>query len=362
MTRTLALQLWDGGRLGDPVWLHLAWLGVVVLALGAFAIGAQRRAVRRLVDAQLAPELTSSVSWLRRWIRVGMVATSCLVLALALARPQSSPEEREVTRKGRDLVFVVDVSRSMLAEDLAPNRLERAKIWIEDLVDTMQGDRVGLVAFAGASVVKCPLTHDRAFFELSLEQLDPESAPSGGTKIGDAIRKTVRDVFVINPDTDDEDPKGDDAPAEDIGNRYRDIILITDGEDQESFPVEAATAAGDQGVRIIAIGLGDSDKGSTIPDGEGGVVTYNGQPVRSRLDTRTLKEIGTINSRNAFLNVGTGEIDLAQVYRDLIASAEQTTLGSTSVVEYQERFYILIGIAIVLLLLDGLIGDQRRSG
>src|SRR5207248_2088929 len=124
----------------------------------------------------------------------------------------------------------------MLAQDVAPSRLERTKIWINDLVGSLRGDRVSLVAFAGAAVVKCPLTLDYGYFRMSLEELSPGSVPRGGTLIGDAIRKTMSQVFDVGG-----------AAA----SRHRDIILITDGEDHESFPVQAAEQAGKDGVRII---------------------------------------------------------------------------------------------------------------
>lgn len=358
---TLALSLWSEARLADPVWLHAAWVGPLVLLIGAAAIASQRRAVSRLLDSELVGSVIAAVSWPRRWLRVLLVSLACLLIAGALARPQSSPREREVTRQGRDLVFVIDVSRSMLADDLAPTRLDRAKLWIRDVVDTMRGDRVGLVAFAGAAVIKSPLTHDRAFFELALDQLNPDSAPRGGTKIGDAIRKTTRDVFGIREDEGEDVNAGEGAAAPLPGGapRHRDIILITDGEDQESFPVEAAAAASAAGVRIIAIGLGDADEGTVLRDENGETITFQGSPVRSRLDGETLRRIATMDPRNAYLEVGTGEIDLEEVYRDLIASAEQTTLGSASIIEYEERFYLFIAAALVLLTIEGLIGERR---
>ncbi len=294
------------------------------------------------------------MSGVRRAARALLVAGAVLSLAFALARPQMGERTREVEQKGRDLVFVIDVSRSMLARDLAPSRLERAKIWINDLVDDLGGDRVGLVAFAGAPTIKVPLTQDRAFFRLALERLDTESAPRGGTMIGDAIRKVLDDVFEAR------DEEG--TPVE--TGRFRDIILITDGEDQESFPVRAAEQAGELGVRIIALGLGDSASGTPVPMAPGSdqFVRYNGERVLSRLDAKTLSEIANAVPGNAFLEVGTDEIDLAQVYRDLIASAEQTSFGSAQVTNYEERFVPFIGLALALLIADMLIGDGRRRG
>jgi len=345
----------ETARLADPVWAHALWAAPFAALLIVLAAGAKRRAIRRMVGAGMSAELVQGVASWRRLLRAVLLIAAIVAIGAALTRPQWNAQEREVERKGRDLVFLIDVSRSMLAEDLAPNRLERAKIWVKDLVDSTAGDRVALVAFAGAPSVVCPLTLDRNFFELQLELLNPDSAPRGGTAIGDAIRKAMTDVLRIDPDN----PNADDG-------RFRDIILFTDGEDQESFPVQAATAAGTAGVRIIALGLGSDESGAPLPaaDGDRGFQTYQGQTVVSRLDTTTLARIARASPQNAFLNVGTGEIDLAEVYRDLIATRDKATFGTASVLEYDDRFWVFIAIAIGLLALEPIVGEggRRRGG
>ncbi|MEM7754335.1 MAG: VWA domain-containing protein [Planctomycetota bacterium] len=344
----------DAARLADPVWLHALWAAPAALALIVLAAAARRRTVRRIVGSDMAGELVTGVApWRRRFKAVCLVLAIALTAA-ALARPQWNAREREVERRGRDLVFLIDVSRSMLARDLAPNRLERSKLWVKDLVSSLGGDRVALVAFAGAPAVVCPLTLDRSFFELQLERLGPDSAPRGGTAIGDAIRKSLADVMQIDP----ENPEADSG-------RFRDIILITDGEDQESFPVEAARAAGGAGVRIIAFGLGSESGGAPVPLGDDsqGFATFDGRTVVSRLDTATLGAIAQATPGGAFLNVGTGEIDLGSVYRDLIANRDTTGFGSASVLEYDDRFWVFLAAAIGLLAVESFVGDgSRRKG
>ena len=346
------LDLSGGLRIADPVWIHGAWLAVLIVVLALIARGASRRAYARLGEAAVVRPLVDRAGGWRRFVRALLVTVSVVSLAVALARPQLGERTTTVEQRGRELVFVIDVSRSMLARDLAPSRLERAKIWINDLVDEMGGDRVGLVAFAGAPTVKVPLTSDRAFFRLALERLDPDSAPRGGTMLGDAIRKAVDDVF---------EAKNEDGTPVDSG-RFRDIILITDGEDQESFPVRAAVQAGELGVRIIALGLGNSSQGTPVPlTAESDLfVRYEGERVLSRLDADTLREIARAVPGNAFLEVGTDEIDLAEVYRDLIASAAQTSFGTAEVTNYEERFVPFGALALVLLVGEMLIGDGRR--
>lgn len=359
MMRTLAsspgaLDLGAQTRFADPAWIHAGWLAIAVVLLALVARAASRRAFANLGDAPLVERMTDRAGGLRRLVRTLLVAGAVVLIAVGLSRPQQGERTRDVEQRGRDLVFVIDVSRSMLARDLAPNRLERAKIWINDLVDELGGDRVGLVAFAGAPSVKCPLTQDRAFFRLALDRLSPDAAPRGGTMIGDAIRKVLDDVFEARTE--------DGTPVE--SGRYRDIILITDGEDQESFPVRAAEQAGELGVRIIALGLGDSSSGTPVPMAEFSdqFVRFNGEQVLSRLDGKTLGQIASAVPGNAYLEVGTDEIDLAQVYRDLIASAEQTSFGIAQVTSYEDRFAIFLVGAVVLLVLESVLGDGRRRG
>jgi len=332
-------------RLANPAWLWLLLASVFLCALIIYAMLRQHGAVRTFVGATLAPQFTSSIPWMRRAFRGMLVVLASALLAVAVARPQWDPVETIVERKGRDIVFVVDVSRSMLAQDLAPNRLERAKIWIQDVVGSLGGDRVSLVAFAGTSVVKCPLTLDHAFFRLSLEELNPDAVSRGGTLIGDAIRHTVSDVFHA-----DEPPT--DGAAE---VRHRDIILITDGEDHESFPIEAAKFAGQHGVRIIAIGLGSAEGGARVPG-----VEFNDQAVVSRLDADTLTQVAASTPGGAFLNVGTGNINLERVYADLISTAQQHDLGATTQLDYREGFQAFVAAALVLLFLEALVGNGKK--
>jgi Ca-activated chloride channel homolog len=321
---------------GNHAWLNLLWAAPLLAALLAWSFWRQRRAVRRFAGTALGPILASSVSWGRRAVKAAILVAASVLVAFALARPQWDPQEETFQRTGRDVVFLVDVSRSMLAPDLAPSRLERAKLWIKDLVATLGNDRVGLVAFAGTAVVKCPLTVDTSFFRLALDAIGPDSVSRGGTFIGDAIRKTLDEVV------------GEDDAA-------CDIILFTDGEDQESFPVEAAALAGKRGVRIIAIGLGSS-AGEVVPG-----VTFEDRQVVSRLDAAGLAKVAAASAGGVYLNVGTGTIDLERVYADLAAPARKKQLEATKTVRYREGFQVFLGAALMLLFMEGFIGDRRKS-
>lgn len=330
---------------GDARWLDALWT-LPVLALVFWYSWRQRRRAASLITPVSRPSRALAIT------RAALALLAIAAITLALARPRANPREEGVAVTGRDLVFVVDVSRSMLARDLLPSRLAKAKLWINDLVRQLKGDRVALVAFAGSSSVACPLTLDYDFFRMALEELSPESVARGGTLIGDALRKVNNDVL------------GDDA-------RPTDIVLVTDGDDQESFPVEAAKALGERGVRIIALGLG-SELGSTIPTrenaGKGETIRQNGREITSKLDANGLQLIATATPGGAFLPIGTGTVNLDRVYRDLLANAERVETGTRSTIRYDERFQVLLAAAFVLLMVEALMGlswarqSQRRVG
>ncbi len=328
--------------------LGLLWIAPVLVLLFVWAGIGRRRALAAFVDSELLGriKLTSSPQN-RRW-KAALVVAAFVLISVSLARPAWNPKPQTVERRGRDIVFILDVSRSMLAEDLAPNRLERAKIAIKDLVDRLEGDRVALVAFAGTAVLKCPLTLDYGFFEMMLDGLEPASVSRGGTMIGDAIRKALDEAY------DDQERK------------YKDIILITDGEDHDSFPVEAAEEAGQRGVRIIAVGLGNEDQGKRIPvtdeRGNKSFLTYQGREVWSRLDAETLRKVVNATPGGRYLNVATGTIDLGTVYGNLIAGEEKREIESLTIKLYEEKFQVFLGFALFLLLAEMFVSERRRAG
>ncbi len=332
-------------RLYDVRMLHLLWL-VPLLGLIAWrAFRKRREALARFAQHPLvAAAAGDSVGRRRLWKSV-LTLTAVGLLAFAVARPAWNRIPQEVTQRGRDVVFILDVSRSMLAEDLRPNRLERAKLAILDAVSRLSGDRVALIAFAGLPSIKAPLTIDYGFFRMALEELEPDSVPRGGTMIGDALRKAIHEIF------------------DDKQSQYRDIILITDGEDHDSFPVDAAKEAGALGVRLIAIGLGDENVGRRIPftnqRGERTFLQYKGQEVWSRLDAKTLREMAAATPGGRYLNVATGAIDFGDIYARLVASADRRDVETRTIERYEEKFQIFVGLAFLLLLGELLISEYK---
>jgi Ca-activated chloride channel family protein len=331
---------------GNVKMLLLLWMVPLVAIFYIYAGWRRNKAMRLFVEADLLDRISMSVDPRARMARSILVMACIVFLVIALARPAWNPKPRIIERKGRDIVFVLDVSQSMIAEDLAPNRLGRAKYAIMDMIGSLEGDRVALVVFAGTAVLKCPLTLDYGFFRLMLDDVDTRSVSRGGTMIGDAIRKALDEAF------DDQEKK------------YKDIVLITDGEDHDSFPVEAAEEAGNRGVRIIAIGLGDETQGRRIPvtgeDGNRSFLTYDGREVWSRLDAQTLRKMANKTPGGRYLNVATGTIDLGDVYMKLIAGEEKREIESKTIELYEEKFQIFLAVAAILLTASMVVSERRR--
>ena len=231
----------------------LVWLFAVpmLLALGLIALALRRSAIRRFFADSSNRSWARSGSSALRASKFILASLAAAAIVLALARPGFDPKPKKVQRTGRDVVFVIDVSRSMLAQDVRPSRLERAKLGVRDVLDAAEGDRIGIVAFAGAAVLKCPLTTDYSFVRLSLDDTTPDSIGRGGTAIGEAVRFATSQLVP------------DDDSAKD--GRARTIFLITDGEDHESDPVEAAKEAAKKGVRIVTMGIGSELSGAPVP-------------------------------------------------------------------------------------------------
>jgi len=337
----------NGIRLNTVEYLYLLWL--LPLLVGLFLYAWQRRRIHlhRFIDPGLLARIPMSVSPLRRGWKAALILIALAFLVLALTRPAWNRTDLVVKRSGRDVVFMLDVSRSMLAEDLSPNRLQHAKLAILDTVDRLGGDRVALVAFAGRAVVKCPLTLDYGFFRMMLEDVDLDAVSRGGTMIGDGIRTVLDQVF------------------DDQAGKYKDIILITDGEDHESFPVEAASMAGEQGVRMIIIGLGDEKQGQRIPiydqKGRKTFLKFQGQEVWTKLDADTLRQMSKATPGGRYLPVATGTINLGQVYMDLVASAEKKQLESKTIRQYEEKFQIFLALAFMLLCLEMVVVERKKE-
>ena len=329
----------EGIKLLQPEALIFLWIPAAAVIAGVCALIAGGRSFRKFFPGRTADADIHSLARRRRIIKSILIAASLLLIVTAAARPAWDKTEKRITKEGRDVVFVVDVSRSMLAEDLYPNRLERAKLSILDALGVIDGDRVALVAFAGTAVVKCPLTLDYGFFRQAVDALSPEAVSVGGSLIGDALRTVLSEVV-----TGDSGGEGG----------FRDVILITDGEDQQSYPEKAAEMLADSGIRLIAVGLGDENEGRRIPvtdaDGRQVFLSYQGREIWSRLDARTLRKMAGLTPGGRYLNVSTAAFDMGEIYSDLIKSGETRATDDQVRFDWREGFQYLLFPAFLLLL------------
>lgn len=293
--------------------IHLVWLALAITALLVVLELRGRDALSAFLSPVMQRRLTAQASLARVLVKLGLVLLSMLAAIGALMRPQGRGETDLVTasKDAADVMFALDVSRSMLAEDTAPNRLVRAKAEVSQLVEKLGSHRVGLVVFAGRAAPVCPLTPDHSFFRTVLQSIDTKSAGRGGTRVGEAIKVALRGF-----------PSGNGAKL---------IVLITDGDDQDPYSEEAAKAARDAGVKIVAVGLGDSEKGSeiTITDPQTGARTtlmHEGKPVISKLNAEQLRKIALV-TEGAYIPAGTSAIDLDAIMdshvRPIIAAAAE---------------------------------------
>lgn len=327
-------------------YLYLIWLLPVLLILYIYAFARKRQDLTQFIDPALAARLVPSVSRVRQWLKALCLIGAVGCLVLALTQPQWGKRWQDIPRRGRDLMILLDVSRSMLAQDVAPNRLERAKIDIKDLVQRLYqegGHRLGLVAFAGRASLQCPLTLDYAFFLQKLNEVGPDTVGRGGTLIGDAIRQALHGFGSL-------------------AHNYKDIILITDGEDHESFPLEAAKAAAAQQVSIYAIGIGDPHTGTRIPvhnaQGQETYVQYQGQDVRSRLQERLLLEMTQLTG-GAYVPAGTRAMELDRIYSEKIAPKARRDLDVASRERYIHRYQWFVLAALLLLSAEMLMRERK---
>ncbi len=330
-------------KFGDMRWLWLIFLVPALALLYAYAFYQKSRALRAFASLSTLKFISFSVSRSKQIVKAGLLLLSIVFLVLTLMRPWGDPRRETVHKRGRDVVFLLDVSKSMLSRDLKPNRLERAKMAIQDVLKIMKGDRVGLIVFAGNNALKCPLTHDYDFFLTALEKVSPSDLSRGGTNIGDAIRTAARRVFGQKE------------------GKYRDIILITDGEDHDSLPEKAAEEAAKHGIRIHTVGLGSPD-GTRIPlaGAAGRYVRYENEYVRSKLNEKSLREIAAA-TRGNYVPVRTGNMDLGQLYKQVIATAEKKEEQSERATVWSEWFQSFLLVALVLLAVESTIGEVRKG-
>jgi Ca-activated chloride channel family protein len=309
--------------------LCLSWF-----ALALYSEKRRQRARETFIATAMQDRILPATSRFRFWCKLLLFEVALATGLIALAGPQFGTQVEQVVPRGSDLYVLIDVSRSMLADDVVPSRLERAKADVSSLVNRLNGERIGLIAFAGKAVVKCPLTIDYDSFRRALMELDPNSAPRGGTAIGDAIRKAV-EVF----------PAGT--------QRDQAVLLITDGDDQESFPLEAATLAAERKVTVFTVGLGDASSGARVPgqSGNSSFVEHEGQQVWSKLNGSLLSEIA-LKTNGVYIPAGTRSYDLGELYAQHLQGRTGDQSETQQRIRKSERFQIFLSLSLLALLID----------
>ncbi|MBA3398252.1 MAG: VWA domain-containing protein [Deltaproteobacteria bacterium] len=337
---------WD---FAHPERVHLVWLAIAI-AGGLFALELRSRtALSAFLSPVMQRRLTAQASPTRVIVKLVLVLAAMLAAVFAVMRPQARGVTETVTtsRHAADVMFALDVSRSMLAEDTAPNRFARAKAEIGQLVSRLDGHRVGLIAFAGRAAPMCPLTPDHSFFRTVLATVDTRSAGRGGTRIGEAIKAALRGF-----------PAGPGAKL---------IVLISDGDDQDPYSEEAAKAARDAGVKIITVGLGSEDGTQiTLTDPQTGAKTtlmHEGAPVISKLNGEQLRKVALI-TEGAYIPAGTSAIDLDSIMESHVQPIVKQAADSAVRVIPAERYpwFVLASLACLLAALwVGAGAGERRA-
>lgn len=328
----------------EPVWLWLAFLGpVVVVALQRYSALMRRKQLAHIAVAEIVRELTRSHSPARRVVKETMLALAVCFIGLALARPQwGEQKERETQLRGEDIVFALDCSRSMLAADVSPNRLQRAKLAIMEFVRSHADGRVGLVAFAGQAFLQCPLTPDHDAFRDALNAMDERTIPVAGTDIGRALDEAYNAM----------DKK---APR-------KVIVLITDGEDLEKGGVKKSESLATNGVVVFTIGVGTPAGAEIQTLNEQGQPTLvrdsQGATVRSRLDEETLRSVAAA-TKGAYHPLGALGEGLSRVRNALAMQASAgDLLGSKRGVD---RFHWFVAAVLLLVVVESLVGTRRKA-
>ena len=326
------------------LWLLLVLPPALVLFFW-WATRERRRLMTQFIEARLLPGLISGVSPARRKLRMACLVAAVASALITLARPQWGFTWEETKQRGLDIIVAIDTSKSMLAEDIAPNRLQRAKLAALDLMQQAKSDRLGLVAFAGGAFLQCPMTIDDNAFRQSVEALDVNIIPQGGTALAEAI-KTALAAFKE-------------------GNNFKVLVLFTDGEDNDEGALEAAQAAAREGMKIFTIGIGTADgELLRLKDAKGRtdyIRDAGGNVVKSRLNESLLQQIAGATDGGFYLPLrGAKTIDT--LYEKGLAPLPKSEGQEKLVKRYHERFHWPLAAAIVLLLVETLLPERKREG
>ena len=325
-------------RFEDPTYLWLLCLLPLLFLLRVASHFKQRKRLRRLGDPQLLKELMPDVSRARRAVKFWLMMGALAMLILVLARPQMGTHVSHDKRQGIEAIICMDISNSMLAEDVVPSRLEKSKMLVENMIDHFTNDKVGLVVFAGDAFVQLPITADYVSAKMFLQNINPSLIATQGTDIGHAIQLAMHSFTQAN-------------------NIGRAIIVITDGEDHEGGAEEAAAEAKKKGINVFILGVGDPH-GAPIPTGDGYMKDASGQTVMSALNEQMCRKIAQAGS-GMYIHVNNTADAQNELNNDLV-KLQQGTTDAVVYSDYNEQFQAFAIIALILLVVDVCLMETRN--
>lgn len=357
-------------NLNHPAFLQWLWALVPLALLFGLDLRRRQKAVALFVSKSLLDDVCPRRSIGRPIVRFVILCAGLASLILAAAQPRWDPRQIEMQQQGQNLLFCLDVSNSMRAHDVDPSRLEAAKAAIRSLVTQLPaGNQVGLMAYAGSAELKCPLTPNYSHFLSVLPDVTFNSVDQGGTNLGDAIHSAIRNVFGLEPSqAADDKKKAATQPSTELKAEQPDshrnanvLVVLTDGESHEGDAREMAALAHRLGVGIYIIGLGTT-AGAPIPievDGEMTMLKFKDQEVITKFDDASLRSIvADLPDRSGYLAAGASNVDLVDVYKNVIAKQGMQT-KDVRVTVWQEKYQLFVGIGVVLVVVSTLIGEQR---
>ena len=331
-------------ELENPKYFYLLALIPILVVLFLFNLVWKRKKQAQFSDLELFKKLSPEKSTFKPVLKIVVLSLAFACLVIALVNPKMGTKMETVKRQGIDIVFAVDISKSMLAEDIAPNRLEKTKQLVSQIINELGNDRVGIVGYAGSAYPVLPMTTDYGIAKMYLQSMNTDMVSSQGTAINDALKLSV-DYF-------------------DIKETSKLIILVSDGEDHGDGADEAIAMAKDKGVRIFSIGMG-TEKGAMIPikDNRGNIISYkkdqNGDTVITKMYPETLKSISD-KTKAKYIN-GSNTKEVVEAVKSQLDKIEKTEFESQQIADFESQYQWFLALGFLLLLVDIFLLEKKTS-
>ena len=325
-------------RFTYPEYIHLFWISIILIAFFYFMVRARFKAMNSFMSVKMQKVLADSVSGKKIILKKILQILGFTLIVIALIGPQLGMKLVNVKRQGIDIVIAIDLSKSMLAQDIIPSRIKKTKHEVKNFINQLEGDRIGLVGFTSKAFLQCPLTSDYDAALMFLDIMDTNLLPQNGTSLSEAI-STSSSAFVSKD------------------KKHKLMILISDGEDHEKGFDEAVKAATEQGIVIYTIGIG-SLEGVPIPTNKGFIKDNEGKTVISKLNEMDLKKIAAEGNGNYYLSTSS-EGELSDIFKD-ISRIEKKEFGTKVFKDFEQRYQIILLIGVILLMIDLAMNERKK--